>query len=165
MLIVRRTRLGQRKLKVERKYDASKYCQFNDSNVQVLPSILIEWGSVFRYKIGEQRTNKNSLYIFLESLTFNPHVLQILRTRFACCGCCKICCPYQPKTHDESFLFVDHNVYRADLVHRINKNAGDRIGCMGLWQYKLDFPHQKMVSIEIGQPTPLQNLTSYFCYS
>ena len=82
-----------KEIEVEWKYDASKYCQFNDSNLQVLP------------------TNQ------------------------------------------------------ADLIHGINKNAEDGIGCMGLWQYKLDFPHQKMVSIEIGQPTPLRNLTSYFCYS
>ena len=117
-----------KEVEVKWKYDACKHCYFNDSNLQVLPSILIEWGSVF------------------------------------CCGCCTICCStvsISTETHNESFLFVDHNVCQADLIHRINKNAEDGIGCMGLWKYKLDVPQPKMVPIEIDQPKPLQNLTSF----
>ena len=107
-----------KEVEVKWKYDACKHCYFNDSNLQVLPSILIEWGSVF------------------------------------CCGCCTICCSavsISTETHNESFLFVDHNACQADLIHRINKNAEVGIGCMGLWKYKLDFPQQIMVPKEIKQ--------------
>ena len=112
------------------------------------------WLNVVLFFVTKLVSNEPTKTDFIFS--WNPKSLTEMsykysENRFPCCGCCKICCStMSTANHNESFMFVDHNVCQADLIQWINKNAEDGIGCMGLWKYKwcqLKFASQRHCKI------------------